>query len=88
MRNKLQLKKYTSDNPENMNKSRLYNLILSLLLVIIFSFSAFADSTGPGDPGGGPELGDPPLGGGAPIESGLAVFLLLSLGYGGKKSMI
>ena len=67
-----------------MNKSKYLSFIFATLF-LIFSFTAFAEMTGPEDPGGGPELGDPPLGGGAPVGSGVAVLVLLGIGYGGKK---
>ena len=67
-----------------MNKSKYLSFIFATLF-LIFSFTAFAEMTGPEDPGGGPELGDPPLGGGAPISSGVVVLLVLGIGYGGKK---
>ena len=67
-----------------MNKSKYLSIILAILLQI-FSFTSFAQVTEPEDPGGGPELGDPPLGGGAPIGGGVIVLLLLGTVYGGKK---
>ena len=67
-----------------MNKSRYLSFIFANLF-LIFSFTAFAEMTGPKDPGGGPELGDPPLGGGAPVGSGVTVLVILGIAYGGKK---
>jgi len=46
--------------------------ILVLMSIILIS------ATEPGDPGSEPQVGDPPLGGGAPIGSGT----LLLIGFG------
>jgi hypothetical protein len=65
-----------------MNKSKYLNFIL-IILLHVFSFTVYADS-GPGDPGTDP-VGNPPLGGGAPISNGLVFLIILGLAYGGKK---
>jgi hypothetical protein len=53
------------------------------IFALIFSLSiipAFAD---PGDPGGGPEDGDPPVG--APIDGGAVALLVAGAVYGAKR---
>jgi len=56
-----------------------------IVLVLISSFGLFAQTPPhPGDgSGGGPGVGDPPVG--APIDSGLTVMLLLGAVYGSKR---
>ncbi len=61
--------------------------IATALLISIF-FAApglFATGTGPGNPPGSPEAGDVPIGGSAPVGSGLIILLSLGAGYGAKK---
>lgn len=55
-------------------------VILSMILIPLFTIA----SDGPGDPGGDPGGGDP-IGGGAPIGGGLVILLSLGAAYGGKK---
>ena len=58
--------------------------ILLLIIVLFITVIAFAQDPPPPPPGGDP-TGDPPLGGGAPIGSGLFILLGLGAAYGGKK---
>ena len=68
-----------------MKKLKL--IILLLLLFTIPSITTYADP--PTGPGGNPEgSSDPPLGGGAPIGSGLIILLGLGTCYGGYKGFI
>lgn len=63
--------------------------IKKIILSLVFSFAisfAFAQMNGPSDPpGGGPE-GDTPVGGAAPVGSGVVILLAAGLVYGGKKT--
>ncbi len=68
-----------------MKIKTLKKIILSLIFVFAVSFS-FAQITSPSDPPrGGPSEGDPPVGGGAPIGSGVVIMLAAGVVYGGKK---
>ncbi len=62
-----------------------YKKYLLSLLIVLTSLFSFAESEGPGEPGGTPGLGDPPLGGGAPIGSGILILLGMGAAYGGYK---
>lgn len=56
------------------------------ILFQVVAIASFAQMTSPGDPGGDPEGGGPPLGGGgAPIGSGTIVLMSLAVAYGAKK---
>ncbi len=58
-----------------------------LSAIFIFAISALSAQTPP-PPNGGQtpeESGSTPVGGGAPIGSGIAILLALGAGYGGKK---
>lgn len=60
---------------------------LKLTAIVFFQFAvimAFGQMTGPEDPGGEP-VGDPPLGGGAPLSGGTVILIILGAAYGGKK---
>ena len=63
-------------------KKKIINILLISLISItpLISFS----SDGPGEPPGEPDPGSP-LGGGAPIGSGLVILMTLGAAYGGKK---
>ena len=76
-------KKYTSDKSKEMKRNRYINLIF-ILIFQLFALNAVAEMNGPGDPGGGPTTGDPPLGGSAPINGGLIMVVMAAV-YGGKK---
>ena len=63
---------------------KIINLIKPCLLILFFTLSIIltAQSSAPGDPGGGPEGGDEdPIGGGAPIGSGMIILGLLGGAY-------
>ena len=64
-----------------------YKSILAFLVISLFlsTFSLNAQTMAPQDPPGGPELGDKPIGGGAPISGGLLILTGLAAAYGGKK---
>lgn len=59
--------------------------ILLFGLLMLFTMPSFAQLADPGDGSGGTS-GHDPVGGGAPIGSGLAVILSLGLAYGAKKT--
>ena len=63
----------------------LKNIIL--ILFIILSTSVLAQVKDPGDPDGAP-TGETPVGGGAPVGSGLAILLTLGSFYGSYKIKI
>ena len=54
---------------------------LVILFVLLFTLSFVSNATDPPNPGGGPGTA-PPLGGGAPVGSGLFIFLGLGVAYG------
>lgn len=56
----------------------------TLILFSIFTLTSFGQMLAPEDPGGDP-VTEEPLGGGAPISSGLSILLSLAVVYGGKK---
>lgn len=56
-------------------------VILSMILIPLFTIA----NDGPSDPGGDPSGGGDPIGGGAPIGGGLVILLSLGAAYGGKK---
>lgn len=53
-----------------------------LILVATTTLSTFAQ--GPGDPGGGPGGGDPPVGAGVPLDGGALGLLIAGAIYGVK----
>jgi hypothetical protein len=67
---------------------RKYKLLKYLLIVLFYAFTlnSFGQMLDPGDPGGDP-VGNDPLGGGAPIGSGIVILLSLGTIYGGKKML-
>jgi hypothetical protein len=56
---------------------------LTIAIMLIVPLFVAAQSDGPGNPGDEPN--GPPLGGGAPIGSGVGILILLGAAYGGKK---
>ena len=62
---------------------KLKKIFLTIIFLII-TVTAFAEDP-PSLPSGGPSGGDPSLGNGAPIGSGLFILLGLGAAYGGKK---
>ena len=67
-----------------MNKRKYLNIIFIFLFQLL-SIMAVGQMMGPEDPGGEPELGDPPLGGGAPLDGGAVFMVIMAAAYGGKK---
>lgn len=60
-------------------------VVIILIATPVFISNSFADA--PPDPGsGGPGGGDLPVGGGAPLGSGLVILLVLGATYGSKKT--
>jgi len=61
--------------------------IKSIIILIIISLFlstpvAISQMMAPEDPSGGPETGDDPIGGGAPVSGGVFIMLGLAAGYG------
>ena len=61
-----------------------YTKYILTLAFILASFIGFSQVKEPGDPGGSPS-GEPPLGGGAPVGSGMLILLGLGATYGAFK---
>jgi len=66
-------------------KKKIVTALSITILMILTAFPLVAQTTHPGDPGGSPQTGDPPLGGGAPIGGGTFILMALGAAYGGKK---
>ncbi len=62
-------------------------LALTFAVLLIFGFTAMAQPQ-PGNNGNGTQTGGDPIGGGAPVGSGLAVLLAMGAAYGLKKTKI
>ena len=60
--------------------------ILVFSLLMFFAMPSFAQVITPPGDGSGGTSGHDPVGGGAPIGSGLALILSLGLAYGAKKT--
>jgi hypothetical protein len=58
---------------------------LIIIFLTVFVMNSFAQSYGPGDPGGGPEGGGDPIGGGAPNNGGAIVLATFAIAYGAIK---
>ena len=74
-----------------MKKSETMKKIKAIFAIVVISLfftvsGVYAQATSPADPPGGPQAGDQPIGGGAPVGSGLAILLSLGAGYGAKKA--
>ena len=64
----------------------LYKLFLTAIILIFSMSISMAQLTDPGDGGADPSgSGHDPVGGSAPIGSGLAILIGLSAAYGSKK---
>ena len=63
-----------------------YTKYILTLAIILITFVGFAQVKEPGDPGGTP-VGEPPLGGGAPVGGGVFVLMGLGLAYGAVKTV-
>lgn len=64
-----------------IKKLSRFLIVITILSLVITS--ANADTPDPPDPGGGP--GGDPVGGGAPIEGGLVISIILAAAYGSRK---
>lgn len=64
-------------------KKKIYSTLLISTLMILPLFS-IGQMRGPENPGGDP-IGEDPIGGGAPIGSGIGILMALGAAYGGKK---
>lgn len=62
-------------------RSKLFAIVLSGFFIVM-SFLSIANTTEPGDPGSEPGTGDTPLGGPAPIGSGMTILIGLGAAYG------
>jgi hypothetical protein len=67
-----------------MRKS-IFNLIITGLLIIVPVIVSNASAPPPPPPPGGPGTGDVPIGGPAPIGSGLIILISMGAAYGAKK---
>jgi hypothetical protein len=80
-------KKYLSGNHKQEDMKTNMRILLLIFAFLVFNtLSVLADA--PPDPGGGPGGGDGPVGGGSPIGGSAIVFLIMSLIYGIRKSII
>ncbi len=59
-------------------------IVASLAIIGMFSLGAIAQPQ-PGNDGNGTGVGGDPIGGGAPVGSGIAVLLAAGAAYGSKK---
>ena len=67
-------------------KNIFKTLAISFIMVAAFLISSPVQADPPGMPGGHGESGDQdPVGGGAPIASGVAILIALGGAYAGKK---
>lgn len=66
-----------------MKNSKFLKQLL-IILFLTFTITSFGQMLEPDDPGSDP-VGEDPLGGGAPVDSGIAFLLTLGTIYGGKK---
>ncbi|NOU46319.1 MAG: hypothetical protein HOO86_04565 [Bacteroidales bacterium] len=57
----------------------------AVVTAIFMASSTFVVAQGPPDPPGDPSIGGPPVGGSAPIGSGIGIMLMLAGGYGARK---
>jgi hypothetical protein len=57
----------------------------AFVAVLVLSSSVCLLAQGPPNPPVDPSLQGPPVGGGAPIGSGIGIMLMLAAGYGSKK---
>jgi len=60
----------------NLKKNKLVAILTFIL------FSSIAAYSQPGDPGGGPGGGDPPVGAGVPLDGGALGLLVVGALYG------
>jgi hypothetical protein len=67
-----------------MKNSKFLKQLL-IILFLTFTTTSFGQMLEPDDPGSDP-VGEDPLGGGAPVGSGIVFLLTLGTIYGGKKA--
>ena len=67
-----------------MRKHSILKRITLIVMVFILSSTISTFAQGPGDPGGGPGGGDPPVGAGAPLDGGALGLLIAGAIYGVK----
>jgi hypothetical protein len=66
-------------------KKAIFNLIITGLFITLPVIIASASAPPPPPPPGGPDTGDSPIGGAAPIGSGLIMLVSMGAAYGAKK---
>ena len=66
-------------------KKVIFNLVLVGLLIIVPVIMVSAAAPPPPPPPGGPGTSDIPIGGSAPIGSGLVMLISMGMAYGAKK---
>lgn len=67
-----------------MRKHSLLKRIAFIAFILIISSTISTFAQGPGDPGGGPVGGDPPVGAGVPLDGGALGLLIAGAIYGVK----
>ena len=65
-------------------KNTKYIKYLFIILFQLFVLTSIGQMMEPDDPGNDP-VGEPPLGGGAPVSGGTVLLILLGTAYGAKK---
>jgi hypothetical protein len=65
-----------------MRKCSLLRKITVVALILIATTTLSTYAQGPGDPGGGPSGGDPPVGAGVPLDGGAIALLIAGAAYG------
>ncbi len=68
-----------------LNSKHLINKARFILLVLILTITLPLLAQGPPDPPVDPSAGGGPVGGPAPIGSGIGILLLMGAAYGGRK---
>ncbi len=64
---------------------KVISILSVLIFTLFFAINVNAQVMGPSNPPGGPEAGDQPIGGGAPVGSGLFILLGMGAAYGSRK---
>ena len=60
-------------------------ILIIIITCLMIPGMLFSQQRGPGNPGGEPTGNDPPIGGGAPVGSGMVILLSLGAAYLGRK---
>ncbi len=68
-----------------MKKTILHLILVGLLIIVPVIITSASAPPPPPPPPGGPGGGDQPIGGAAPIGSGIVMLLAMGAGYGAKK---